>query len=239
MTTSIAKIASSMTKEQLTAALGQSVAELRKDLYKYLKFDGRIGRFSTKEGENDITFDLNQKLLINLMDTTHGYVCWKDGKVVDSINESIFTVLPPLESVEIERDHGPFSPDPQKREGWRKQYTINMKLLSTGNQFQLKLSNISGNNAFADFLTKAFDASTAGRDLTSYTPVVSLGAESFKSKDGNKNYKPKFEIVDWAENPKTEEVAVPAANPTAVSSAVAALTAPEEDLPVGKKKATK
>ncbi|MGD9670191.1 MAG: hypothetical protein AB7U75_14335 [Hyphomicrobiaceae bacterium] len=177
----------------------------------FMSLDGRVGRYTVSNGGNEPDVIPNgSKMLLNLFETKQGYACWKDNKVVDFVDVSLFDRLPEVDSLE---DHGPYSTDPSKREGWTFQYTLFMKSAEDNRQYQLKLSAESAKREFGRLLGEIMEAA-ALHDLTAQTPVISLGVQSFTAK-GYKNYKPLFEVVEWRDNPKAEEAAPAAEAETA------------------------
>jgi hypothetical protein len=200
------------TAAELLAGLGKVVETAKRETYKYLQYTGREGRFTLSMGagkDPDIFETAGKRFLLNLFDTTQGYICWKEGKAVDTFESSIFEPLPPIDSM---TDHGPYVSDGDKRDGWKKQFSLLLREVSTGDQFVLKLSSPSACNSVDEFLGNLFEQ-TAMHDITTETPVVTLKSEPFKS-NGFRNYKPIFELVEWKVNPEattaTEAAAIEA-----------------------------
>jgi len=186
------------TKEELLAGLAKTKEESKTQNHNFLQFSGREGRYVVANGTEDPDpFPNNSKLYLNLFETKKGYVCWKDGKVVDTNdNYSLFDSLPPEAELE---DHGPYSTDPNKREGWKMQYSVFMKNVEDGKQYILKLSSPSATRAFGQLIQDVLEQA-AMHDFTTQTPIITMGVEGFKSQ-GHKNYKPRFEISSWEDNP--------------------------------------
>lgn len=186
-----------LSKADLLARLSSVRDQNATNLDAFMNFDGRVGRYtvpSSDGGEPD-TFPTGSRVLFNLMDTKHGWSCWKGGTVVDKTEMSVFDPLPHENDLE---DHGPYSTDPQKREGWLRQVIMTLRD-ENGKQYRLRLSSTSARDAFGELLGRVLSEMTM-HDLETETPLISLGSESFKAK-GQKNYKPRFEIVKWEKNP--------------------------------------
>ncbi|MFM7009104.1 MAG: hypothetical protein ACKO0Z_07180 [Betaproteobacteria bacterium] len=216
---------------ELLAGLGKVVESSKRETYKYLSYTGREGRFTVSmgAGKEPEPFETNGKRLqLNLFETTQGYVCWKDGKVVDTFESSIFEPLPPIDSM---TDHGPYVQTDEKRDGWKKQISFFLRDATSGEQYILKLSSPSATNSVGEFLGSLFEQ-TAMHDITKETPVITLKSESFKS-NGFRNYKPIFELVDWMVNP-TEETAAPQIE--APKAEAAAATEEKVAIPASRKK---
>lgn len=206
-------------KEEILAGLGKTVESYKRETYKYLTYTGREGRFTVSmgAGKEPDPFETNGKrLLLNLFETTQGYVCWKDGKVADTFELSLFEPLPPVETM---TDHGPYVQTEEKRDGWKKQFSFFLRDETSGEQYILKLSSPSAINSVGEFLGSLFEQLSM-HDVTKETPVIALKSESFKSQ-GFRNYKPVFELVDWKANP-TEEAAPAAQIETAKEEAAPA-----------------
>lgn len=196
-----------MDSAALLAGLSKSVEASVGEVYNYLSFDGREGRFKLSKGAGNEPdpFQPEGDYLLNLLDTKHEYVCWKDGKLIDSLSLTIFEPLPPMESL---TDHGPYNSDKEKREGWKKQYSLLLRDDKANKQYRLNISAISATKAFDAFLLTLLEQLPL-HDIKAETPRVKLSVESFKWQ-GNRNYKPKFELTTWAVNPTDDKAAVAA-----------------------------
>jgi hypothetical protein len=204
-----------MSKAELLARLQGTVDMSASSNANFLRFDGRMGRYAYGTGDDELDLPKGTKVLLNLFESKQGYACWKENKPVDSVDVSLFDALPPVDSL---TDHGPYSDDKNKREGWSKQYTLFLRTLPDadgkgGKQFILKLSAESARREFERLLAEVMDQ-TSMHDIQEQTPVIALGAQSFEW-GGYKNFKPRFEIADWLDNPAQPEP-------------VAAVTAEEE-----------
>lgn len=190
----------SLSQAELLARLQVSMDESQTVNSKFLNFDGRVGRITVPNGTDEPdTFAPDQQMYLSIWETKKSYVCWKGGQVIDSKEYSMFEPLPPVSQME---DHGPYSDNPQDREGWKLQYIVFLKLKSDGKQYQLKLSSTSATRAFGAFIGELLEEGRL-HDFKEETPLIQLGVESFKHQ-GHKNYKPKFKIMAWEANPKEE-----------------------------------
>lgn len=202
-----------MSRDQLRAALSGVVTESKTVNSEYLTFTGREGiyQISSGGGSEPVPFPKDSKVLLNVFESRKGYTCWKDGKAIDREDFALLgPALPPESSL---TDHGPYSTKPDSREGWKMYYTAFLKDVETGKQYQLSLNSPSATRAFGALIAEIVEQS-ALHDLTTETPVIVLGVESFKS-NGYKNYKPSFQVADWLANP----TAAPAAAVTAEAPA--------------------
>lgn len=208
---------------ELLAGLNKSVEATNTEVFNYLAFTGREGRFTISKGAGTTPedFSTNTELLLSLFDTKQEYVCWKDGKLIDSKTYTLFEPMPPIESMV---DHGPYSDKPDQREGWKKQYSISLRDMANNRQYRLNISAVSAVRSFDAFLITILEQS-ALHDIKQETPKVKLGVTAFKAQ-GHKNYKPSFDLVSWETNPKSPAELAAAKETAAVTEAV------EEDKPV-------
>lgn len=203
-TTGSANAMQTMSSAELLARLTKARDENSNNLDSFMNFDGRMGRYTvpTGAGNEPDTYPTNSRVLFNLLDTKHGFSCWKGGTVVDKLELPILEALPNEDDLE---DHGPYDRDPQKREGWSRQIIMSLRDPADGKQYKLRLSSTSARDAFGKLLDRVI-SELSMHDINAQTPLISLGSESFKAK-GQKNYKPRFEIVSWEDNPTTAEAA--------------------------------
>lgn len=221
-----------LTPEQIMAAISGSAQETNARLYNYLAFSGKDGTFEINKNAsnpNPEVMPSGTRLLVNVFESKKGYVCWKDGGVVDSFEQPI--IGPPLPPVEALQNHA--GPEGYKeREGWSKQFSLLFLDPETNKQYLFKTNSSSGVNSIGKFL-QDFTEQGALHNPVLETPVVAISAENFMA-GGYKNKKPIFTIVEWRATPTK------AALPAATAPAQAALPAPDntgaEDVPATRKK---
>jgi hypothetical protein len=207
-----------LSSAQLLAALRKAKATSPVNQTKYMKFNGKTGRFSIEDSNepDGKTIESGSEFYLNLMGAQHGYQCWKENKVVDRHMSSVFVGLPHKDSL---NDHGPYAQDDDNKEGWGAQFVFQLKEKATGQQFSLTLSSVGGQRAANDFLEEVINKSVLeGDHIMNSTPLVKIKSVSFKTTQGKKsvtNYKPAFEVINWV-NPdmttapkKIETVAPP------------------------------
>lgn len=209
-----------MTAAELMARGAEAKADYSSRTFEYLAFDGRFGKYSVANGTDEPDpYPTGSKVYFDLFESGKAWVCWKNGEVVDTVACSLFDPLPSEDSL---TDHGPYNPDPQKRDGWSRQLTLRLRDKETGKQYQLRLSSKSAWISFGAFWQEFMEALSM-HEPAKETPVLILGAEAFKS-NGNKNFKPIFQIVGWEANPEAS---------TQVSSAAEDV---EEAVPASRRK---
>jgi hypothetical protein len=218
-----------VSQAELLARLSGTVKTSKANTLEYMSFDGRNGVYKVNNGTDEPDeYPKDSKVLLNLFESKQGYSCWKDGKPVDSVQVGLFDTLP--DETELE-DHGPYSTDPQKREGWKLTYALILKDVATGKQYQLQLSSASATRAFGALLQEILEQG-ASHDFRAETPIIRLGVTTFVS-NGHKNKKPDLEITSWEKNPAP---ATKAAQVTDESEASEPEAAPKETISSSRKK---
>lgn len=199
MTTAVSNVnPQNVSQQELLARLAKSAENSKANTISYLAFNGREGKFTVGNGTDEPDdFAKDQVVFLSLFESKQGFTCWKDGKPIDSVSYGLFDDLPDVSSLE---DHGPYSTDPQKREGWTLTYNVILKEQTTGKQYQLQLSSPSATRAFGALMKEIVEQG-ALHSFFDETPLIRLGITRFESK-GHKNYKPDLEIKGWVANPK-------------------------------------
>lgn len=196
-----------MSQAELLAKLTGAAGTFSNNLDSFMNFDGKAGKFTVPSGTDEPdTYPLGSEVQVNILDAKRGASCWKKGGVIDKVERSIFEAAIDVDSLE---DHGPYSTEQNAREGWGEYALLPVRDSKTGKQYKLRLSSVSARDAFGRLINEITAQATL-HDLRAETPVIKLGSESFKAK-GQKNYKPKFELVRWDKNPEQAAIAAPAA----------------------------
>lgn len=219
MVNDISALVKTLTSAQILAGLGAAAEETQAQLFNYLSFSGRDGKFEINKKADSADaaprMEFGTRLLVNILESKKGYVCWKNQAVVDTIEGPLVGWALPAE--DALPDHGPY---PDQRDGWSKQFTIIFKDAVSNKQYQFKTSSKSGVNQVGTMIQEIFEQG-ALHDLAGETPVVEIGGSRFKSQ-GHFNWKPVFTLVEWAKNPE------PVALTVTVPAEQAALPAPDE-----------
>lgn len=171
----------------------------------FLKFSGNDGTYTYGQDEEELDIGHTVAVALNLL--ARGWICWKDGKVVDEIMVPIMSGENPPAFEQLSQEHGPFEGE---RDGWQKQSYMHLRSTRTGDEFKLKLANASSNIAFGNLLK------TIGTQLPfnpGKTPVISLDVTSFAIKDRKtgkklkeKKYAPVFKIVAWKNDAELQDI---------------------------------
>jgi hypothetical protein len=197
------------------AAAREVNAEMHKHgapTHAYLSFNAKRDMYVYKRDDVEQFLALPAKMVLNVGDILHGYVCWVGGRPVDEVVWRLYEnpTLPLTE--EQLPDHGPYrkaansSPD-----GWRQQITLPFKNIETGDEFLYKTGPESGLRKAREFIM-ALNKELATRP-DDQIPVVTLGKSKFPRKDpdgkpaGDWVHIPKFTLeptwVSAAANPMT------------------------------------
>ena len=164
----------------------------------FVKFDGNRGAYLV--GQDEVEIPEGSRLAIQLMLAQKGWICWKDGEVVD---ERIVMIASgtAMEREEDLPDHGPYTEyDDGTKDGWSKVYILPMFSLADGEAYEFKTSSASGIRSVNGLLN---DFGRLFRQNPGKTPVVELGSTSFKAKVKGKEIKkfaPTFKIAAWTDD---------------------------------------
>jgi len=158
----------------------------------YVKFDGNVGHFTYGKDGDEI--ERGTKVAINHREFRNGWICWKDGEVVEEIMTNILNGKPPGKG-EL-ADHGPYE---DEKDGWREQSSIQFRDIESGDEFEYKASSKSGRIAVANLVRDFGKQYQLHPDSLA---IVELGATSFEAKDAKgkklgKKWAPVFKIVGW------------------------------------------
>lgn len=161
----------------------------------FMKFSGNDGTYTFGKDQEEL--EHGTQLVVNPMELAAGWICWKDGKLVDEDNVRVVDGNPRDE--EDLKDHGPYDNDDDNQDGWQEQRIIHLASID-GELFILKLSSKGGIRAFGKLLEDfSLGRKKHGFDMV---PVIELDANGFdaKNKKGKKigkKFAPKFTIIKW------------------------------------------
>lgn len=159
----------------------------------YTKFDGNTGVFSF--GKDGDELNLGTRVAINPSEFKAGWICWKDGSVMEEIMVRITEGKPPAKGALT--DYGPYD---DEQDGWSEQSSMQFRDIETGDEFQYKTSSKSGRIAIANLIR---DYGKAFQRHPGQLAIVELGNTSFEAtnkktgKKLGKKFAPVFKIVDW------------------------------------------
>lgn len=156
------------------------------------KFNGNNGDFTY--GTNPAKeLEPGTAVLVDMQQAVkRGWICWKDGSVVDERMVLITQGNPPRED-ELP-DKGPYT---KKDDGWKEQVSIRFKLFETGEEIELKMTSRAGIRGVGA-LCKAYGAEFRDHDPDSLIVVI-LDSKGYTPKDKSygRKYAPIFEIDEF------------------------------------------
>lgn len=158
----------------------------------FLSFSGKYGTY--KIGRKGDALDPDEPFIVEPRMFSRGWICWKGGKPVGRHQWQAADKSKAIAREDLE-DHGPYSDD---KDGWKEQ--LGMGLISTDGKntpVSFSVNSKSGVNAIADFVK---EVGTRMRDNDPSMPVITFGIEEFEAQ-GNKNFKPVFNVDVWADRP--------------------------------------
>jgi len=160
----------------------------------FAKFNAQTGEYTFGSDNKELAH--GTKLAVNMQSFRLGWICWKGEEVVGETMAAIFEGETPKSENELE-DHGPYDED---GEGWSKQQSVEMKVVSGphyGEEIEFKVSAWHGLAALSKLLEKYVAESPQHGEEN--VVVIEIGAQDFmpKVKKYGKKYKPTFNIVAW------------------------------------------
>lgn len=159
----------------------------------FMKFDGNTGIYSAGRDADEIP--LGTRMAVNAYEFKNGWICWKDGAVMEEIMVRVVDGKPPARGTLA--DHGPYE---DEKDGWREQGSVHFRDVETGDEFLYKAASAGGRIAAANLIRDYGKAFTVNPGKLA---IVELDRNAFDAKDkktGKKlgrKYAPVFKIVGW------------------------------------------
>lgn len=132
-------------------------------------------------GKDGDTFSDNKfEAVPNLPELTHGWMCWKDGSLVDEHWAKLGTHLPTKGELP---DHGPYS---QPNDGWSENFRFDLKILATHGvpeeiNAQFTTSSKGGQSAIGSMMKQWVQDCKQG-STEGGVPVVLFDSSSYQNK---------------------------------------------------------
>jgi len=159
----------------------------------FLKFDGNTGQYSY--GKDDDELPKGTRVAINPTEFKNGWICWKDGQVMEEIMVRIVDGKPPAKGDLT--DHGPYE---DEKDGWREQSSVAFRDIESGDEFLFKTSSKGGRIAVGNLVR---DYGKGFARHPGELAIAELASTSFDAKDKKtgkklgKKFAPVFKLVDW------------------------------------------
>ena len=164
----------------------------------YLKFDGKLGTWSLGIEELDVTDEI---VLFNIISAHHGFVRWGErppAKTLSSITQPLPEAPEPFT--------GPDPDNPGQEKTWTAQpcRAIGGAFLDdTGENFIFETGSGGGVERMDGLINQCLARAREGK---AFFPRVKLSMDYYKRRsDGNKVFKPVFEVVAWCDAQNVEE----------------------------------
>jgi len=168
----------------------------------FLKFNGNDGEFTY--GANREVLDIGTQLAVNMESYEVGFICWKEGEVVDE------KMVPIVSGQSVSKadlpDHGPYKTyEDGTKDGWSEQRSVNFKGIEDGTDYQFKTTSKSGLIALGNLLR---DFAKGVKLNDGKVPVIELAINTFTPKNNpraGKKHAPTFKIVAWVDQNELAE----------------------------------
>jgi len=162
----------------------------------FLKFNGNDGGFTFGKDNNELP--LGTRLAVNMLDYKVGFICWKEGEVVDEVMAAIISEDAPAKASLT--DHGPYKTySDGTTDGWSEQRSVTMRGLDDGETYEFKTTSKGALIAMGNLLRDYAKGAAMNDGMIA---IVELAESSFvlkKVKGQPTKYAPIFKIVEWAE----------------------------------------
>ena len=191
--------------DALVNQLESATSDLTSGGMQYIKFkkgEWVIGR------EEDTFPDNAFEAVPDLPNIQFGWVCWKDGQLVDEI---WYGLGEDMASQDMLPDHGPFT---QQNDGWSKNVRFQMNILPTlgveGNILAQFTGSSNGAQRATGEMIKTWVKEMRTGSHTGEVPVVRFFADHYKHRQYGKVQIPGMEISRWMTPDDTPVVSAPA-----------------------------
>ena len=181
----------------------------------YVSFSAKTGAITYGRDRDDLAQD--ELFLMEPRSAFRGWVCWKDNKPVARHQWSIYQ--PQLAIKELDLEHkGPYS---RQQDGWQSLLGFGFMAEDGSAQYSFSTNSTSGKNAVGDLFDEIAQRTIRGEPNF---PLFYFTRETFQAQ-GERNFKPKFDIEEWV----TEEEAAELLSGAAAKDEPEALPEPEPE----------
>ena len=147
----------------------------------FIRFDYKTGSYSYGRDQEDIT---NDNIVVNTSSFVHGWVLWTNG-TPSKVQRSFVEELPGPMPNNANGDQ------PSESRGFEARFEDDPETVLV-----FETSSYGGRKG-CDALLNAIRIRSAGGEQEYLFPIVQLGSESYKSKQGGTIHNPMFNIVGW------------------------------------------
>ena len=200
--------------DALVNQLESATSDLTSGGMQYIKF--KKGEWVI--GREEETFPDNAfEAVPDLPNIQFGWVCWKDGQLVDEI---WYGLGEDMASQDMLPDHGPFT---QQNDGWSKNVRFQMNILPTlgveGNILAQFTGSSNGAQRATGEMIKTWVKEMRTGSHTGEVPVVRFFADHYKHRQYGKVQIPGMEISRWMKPDDTPVVSASSETPQGSSAA--------------------
>lgn len=172
--------------DRFVAAMEDTVDEgARGGDVSYMSFSGKMGRY--KIGKDGREIDDGELFVVAPTMFTTGWICWKGGS---PIAKRMAKLGQPKIMEPDPEEGGPFT---NQKDGWSRARGITIKSLQRLEQIEFTNNSKSGVAVISDLQRDVLDRVKAQQPCV---PIMHIGMEEFTAQ-GNTNYKPVFDVVEW------------------------------------------
>lgn len=155
----------------------------------YVAFSGKSGKITYGRDREDL--DQTEEFLLDPLSAHLGWVCWVGSKPVARHEWLMHEPENAVGHRDLE-DKGPYT---RAQDGWHPLIGFGFVSRETSVEYKFSTNSKSGRNAVSDLLREVSDRLASGDPAV---PLFRFTTERFQAQ-GEWNYKPKFEVVEWLE----------------------------------------
>lgn len=199
--------------DALVNSLESATADLTSGGVQYIKY--KKGEWVIGRGED--TFPDNSfEAIPDLPNLQMGWVCWKDGQLVD---EQWYGLDQQMPDKDMLTDHGPYT---QGNDGWSKNVKFQMQILPTKGVESAILAQFTGSSNGAQKATgemiKSWISAVRTGQHQGEVPVFEFASDSYKHKQYGKVSIPAMKLVRWHTPDETPAIPVEDVKPKGSSA---------------------
>lgn len=189
--------------EALTKAMEETADEGgRNGDVSFMNFSGKRGLYQI--GVDKRSPDADEPFLVAIPLFELGYMAWKGGQPA---GKRFANINQPKVQAPDPEEGGPFNTN--NGEGWSRARSITVRSFVNGEQCYFTSSSKSGVASMSDLQRDVLAKMKAGQPCW---PVINFGMSEFTAQ-GNKNFKPDFDVVAWLDNDDIQKLSNPDFDP--------------------------
>ena len=191
--------------------------------FSFMSFSGKWGLY--KIGVDGRSPGEKEPFLVAVPSFELGWVCWKGGKPV---SKRLAKITSPQVQQPDPEEMGPFNEN--QGEGWQRARSITVRSLENDEQCYFSNNSKSGVAGMSDLQREVLERMKTGQPCW---PIITFGMEEFTAQ-GQTNFKPTFNIVEWADTEQVQALSDPDVDPMSLLGETEVKE--EEETPAPKKR---